>query len=261
MVPPLLPDTLFAQSLTTHPPTTETPITTSTIQHLSLTPHQEGGYFVETDRSPLLIPNPFNTPTNPPGPAADHDSTRNASTTIYYLLTPCSPVGHFHRNKARTVHTLHRGRGRYLLIHEDGRVETFLVGENLGRGERLQWVVEGGIWKASYLLPDVEGGRVESKGGLLISETVVPGFEFRDHEFMTGEGLRGLVGERAAELSWLSKRGRGNVLSACRCVAVSTSWNLRLGFAECAFERTPSKLAMDRAKGTSRIPVSRLTAP
>lgn len=132
--------------------------------------HPEGGYFVETDRDPRKVPNPFTH-------TSDSDSVRNASTTIFYLLTSDSPVGSFHRNKARTVHTLHRGRGRYVIIHpvdesegigEKARIETFVVGQNIDKGERLQWIVEGDRWKASFLLPDEEG--TGESGGLLISE-------------------------------------------------------------------------------------------
>jgi len=54
------------------------------------------------------------------------------------------------------------------------RIESFVVGRNVEKGERLQWVVEGGKYKASFLL-DVkseEGSRVDCAecGGLLISE-------------------------------------------------------------------------------------------
>lgn len=48
------------------------------------------------------------------------------------------------------------------------RVETFVVGKNVEKGERLQWIVDGGKYKASFLLPDDEGG--EQSEGLLISE-------------------------------------------------------------------------------------------
>ena len=84
--------------------------------------------------------------------------SRNASTTIHYLLTPSSPLGAWHRNKARTIHTLHRGRGVYVIIHADevggygvddgdggefwtgkARVEVFTVGPDVLKGERLQW--------------------------------------------------------------------------------------------------------------------------
>lgn len=102
------------------------------------------------------------------------------------------------------MHTLHHGRGRYVLIHadDDNRLESFVVGKNVAKGERLQWIVEGGKYKASFLLPDQEGeGKSE---GLLISETVVPGFEFCDHDFLSPEGLEELVSApKAQELSWL----------------------------------------------------------
>ena len=69
------------------------------------------------------------------------------------------------------------------------------------KGERLQWVVEGNTPKASFLLVDKDG---EGSGGLLISETVIPGFEYCDHEFLSAERLLQLVGkEKEEELNWL----------------------------------------------------------
>lgn len=202
------------------PPPPPSPAITTLLTTLALLPHPEGGFFSETDRDPLLIPSPF----PPPPPTATHHrpgfnptlrpgfnpTLRNASTSIFYLLTPSSPQGHFHRNRSRTVHTLHRGRGRYVIIHPpettggEVKVETFVVGGDVAKGERLQWIVEGGVWKASFLLPDREGG--EGSEGLLISETVVPGFEYEDHEFLGRTGLRGLLGEGEGGLGWLVRR-------------------------------------------------------
>ena len=62
-----------------------------------------------------------------------------------------------------------------MIIHADekeegkkARIETFVVGHDIHGGERVQWLVEGGKYKASFLLPDVEGG--SDSEGLLISE-------------------------------------------------------------------------------------------
>lgn len=76
------------------------------------------------------------------------------------------------------MHIWQRGRGRYVIIHADevdgsvenakARVETFVVGPNVEAGERMQWVVEGGKYKAYFLLPDEPEG--ETSSGLLISE-------------------------------------------------------------------------------------------
>ena len=66
----------------------------------------------------------------------------------------------------------------------------------------MQWIVEGGKWKCSFLLPDVENEEEcgeGSRGGLLISETVVPGFEFCDHDFLRGEELEGMLGGEEGE--------------------------------------------------------------
>ena len=169
---------LLVPSFTPSPNTSEPFPVQLLIKALNLQQHPEGGYFVETDRDPLLVPNPFH-------PQPPTDATRNASTTIFYLLTPSSPMGVFHRNKGRTVHTLHRGRGRYVILHppetEGGtgggkaRIETFVVGQDTEKGERLQWIVQGGRWKASFLLPDGNnddrnGGEKGQSQGLLISE-------------------------------------------------------------------------------------------
>ena len=203
---------VFRPTFTPSQDSKEPPYIEELIAKLDLQPHIEGGFFVESDRAPDTVPSPFpiekssTSELAPKRPGFD-PKLRNSSTTIYYLLTPNGPQGGFHRNKGRTVHTLHKGRGRYVIIHADDsgkekRIETFVVGPDVARGERLQWIVDGGKYKASYLLPDKVGGK--DSQGLLISETVVPGFEFCDHDFLSPQGLNELLGnERAEELSWL----------------------------------------------------------
>ena len=46
-----------------------------------------------------------------------------------------------------------------------------MVGHDINAGERLQWVVDGGKYKASCLLEDVDGG--DGSDGLLISEVPI----------------------------------------------------------------------------------------
>lgn len=86
------------------------------------------------------------------------------------------------------------------------RVEVFTVGQNVLAGEKLQWIVEGGKYKTSFLLPDTEDGS-ESEEGLLISETVVPGFEFSDHDFMKMGRFEALIAEeRKEDMRWMVRR-------------------------------------------------------
>lgn len=67
-------------------------------------------------------------------------------------------MGRFHKHDALTVHSLHKGRGTYALIRDNGDIETFRVGMVVERGEKMQWVVPGGIWKASWLADGEEEG-------------------------------------------------------------------------------------------------------
>ena len=132
------------------------------IKSLDLTGHIEGGYFRRTfqsDHRPLI-------PTD--------CGKRFNFTSIYYLLTEQSPVGHFNLNKSDVVHYFHMGDSiTYYLIHPDGRLEVTVMGTNLLAGEKLQLTVHGGIWKACKLT----GG---PHGYGLISEGVSPGFEYED---------------------------------------------------------------------------------
>jgi predicted cupin superfamily sugar epimerase len=189
----------------------EDPSIKSLLDNLNLQPHPEGGYYVETHRAPEQIATPF-------GSKDSGDNTRSTSTTIFYLLTPAAPLGAFHRNRGRTVHTWHRGRGRYVIIHANevgrkdnskARVESFVVGPNHERGERLQWIVDGGNYKASFLLPDSpdhDANEDRTSNGLLISEVVIPGFEFEDHEFLRREEMHKLLTtEQSRELNWMLK--------------------------------------------------------
>lgn len=157
----------------------ESPSIQSRLTNHNFQPHPEGGYYKETHRSSQQIPNPFQSTTDK---AEDEkNNTRAASSSIQYLLTPGSPLGAFHRNLAHTVHTWHAGRGRYIVIYPDevkggnwggrAQIETFLVGPDAGRGECQEWVVEGGKYKGSFLLPDSPGcGKEDATEGLLISE-------------------------------------------------------------------------------------------
>ncbi|KAM0340099.1 hypothetical protein ACHAPU_010672 [Fusarium lateritium] len=197
----------------------ESPRSKSLIEALSLELHIEGGYFRQTDANPITVPSPYSAEALSDktlalsGPTREgyEAETRRLSTTIFYLLTPRQSQGNFHRNRSRVIHTLHRGRGRYVLIHPGGRIESYVVGNAVERGERIQWIVEGDVWKASYLLPyepsSTQSSDQEEPEGLLISETVVPGFEYHDHAFLTQQGIRELLKEdQVRELEWLVRR-------------------------------------------------------
>ena len=87
-------------------------------------------------------------------------------------------------------------------------METYVVGQDVLGGEKLQWIVDGGKYKASFLLPDEKEGEDSiSREGCLISETVVPGFEFADHDFMRRERAEALLTqEQVQEMGWMLRK-------------------------------------------------------
>lgn len=139
---------------------TTSPDRQALIEQLGLEAHVEGGFFRRTfqadHREQVATP----------------DGQRYTMTSIYYLLTRESPVGHWHLNRSDILHFYHLGAPvHYYLIHPDGRLETAVLGPDLAAGQQLQLVVRGGVWKASHL-PEGDYG--------LISEAVSPGFDYAD---------------------------------------------------------------------------------
>ncbi|HEY8157848.1 MAG TPA: cupin domain-containing protein [Methylobacter sp.] len=130
------------------------------IEKLSLEPHIEGGYFSRTYSSDLKTD------------IADSSKSRCLLSSIFYMLTDDSPIGHLHKNKSDIIHYFHGGSPlTYLILHPDGHLETRILGDDLDNGQQLQLIVKGGCWKATELKMGEFG---------LISEAVSPGFDYDD---------------------------------------------------------------------------------
>lgn len=154
------------------------------IAALELEPHVEGGYYRRTFQSDQRAM------------VEIEGGLRYLMTSIYYLLTEDSPIGHFHLNQSDIVHYYHLGDGiQYSLIFPDGTLKTVVMGNDVVAGECLQLHVPGGVWKASQL----KGG---SAGFGLISEAVSPGFDFTDMEM----GDRQKLTEKFPEYSALVEK-------------------------------------------------------
>lgn len=152
------------------------------MERLNLAPHPEGGYFrrIYTDERAF----------------ATTAGNRSLVSSIHYLLTRDSPVGHLHRNRSVILHYLQDGGPvEYVLLPGPGACERVVLGH--GEGERMFLAVPGGCWKASRLV----GGASHA----LVSEVVVPGFDGADHEFMRLATLRRDFPALAAELLSLTR--------------------------------------------------------
>ena len=148
---------------------------------LKLEPHPEGGYFRRSYASPTV------------GSLGPNGEQRPLASSIYYLLASDSPIGCLHVNTSDIVHYFHSGSPlRYHLISPQGNYESVLLGNDVRAGQLPQLVVPGGFLKATELEQGEYG---------LISEAVVPGFDYADMRFVTTEELQRRCPEQATQLS------------------------------------------------------------
>lgn len=130
---------------------------------------QEGGFYRETYRSATLLAEE--------ALPDDYIGDRNASTAIYFLITPqeCSAL---HILPTDEVFHFYLGDPVEMLrLYPDGAADVQLLGTDLAKGERPQVVVPGGVW---------QGCQLQAGGELaLLGCTVAPGFDFRDFHVAT----------------------------------------------------------------------------
>ncbi len=151
--------------------------TQQVIDALQLESHIEGGYFRPTYESPDKI-----TIHSEKGAGE-----RLAVTTIFYMLTKDSPVGHWHKNRSDILHFFQMGSPlTYWILSPEGEIKTHVLGPDLEKGQQLQLLVPGGFWKATTL----EAGEYG-----LLSEAVTPGFVYEDMQLAKEADIRPLVSE------------------------------------------------------------------
>ncbi len=130
------------------------------IQHLSMLPHPEGGYYKETYRCAERM-------------TTTDGRERNVCTAIYYLLQD-EEKSRFHRIKSDEIWLFHQGQTLEIVMLEDGVQRSVFLGNDVENGEVPQAVVPAGAWFGA--------GLKEGKGYALVSCTVAPGFDFEDFE-------------------------------------------------------------------------------
>jgi predicted cupin superfamily sugar epimerase len=130
------------------------------IQKLQLQPHPEGGFYQETYRSEAIM-------------TTTEGLVRNVSTAIYFLLEN-EEKSHFHRIKSDEAWFFHQGESIEIVILDDGKLQTIVLGNNLEKGEVPQAIVPANVWFASRIKHGI--------GYALVSCTVAPGFDFADFE-------------------------------------------------------------------------------
>ena len=124
------------------------------IAALSMQPHPEGGWYVETWR------------------AEAQKGARGSGTAIYYLLE-AGQRSHWHRIDAAEIWHFYAGAALQLSISKDGQEATpHTLGPDVLSGARPQIIVPPHAWQAA-----------ESLGPwTLVGCTVSPGFQFEHFE-------------------------------------------------------------------------------
>jgi predicted cupin superfamily sugar epimerase len=132
------------------------------VSHLNLHPHPEGGYFSEHYRSPMaFLPEGF-------------EGKRPYATSIFFLLEK-GQFSALHRIKSDEIWHFYLGYPLEIVeIDQAGNWTSTILGQDLGKGQLLSYVVKAGNWFGSR----------PSKGSQfsLVGCTVAPGFDFQDFE-------------------------------------------------------------------------------
>tara|TARA_R110001599_G_scaffold123516_3_gene295914 strand:- start:5443 stop:5991 length:549 start_codon:yes stop_codon:yes gene_type:complete len=151
------------------------------IEMLDLAPLPwEGGYYRETWRSNVSIPQP--------ALGAEYDGPRAAGTSIYYMLTS-ETVSKMHRLPSPETFHFYMGEPVEMLLLHAQISDTVVFGQDIMVGQKLQFTVPGMVWMGARLLPAVPGSALPGHGFALMGTTVAPGFDFDDLEMGDGDSL------------------------------------------------------------------------
>lgn len=128
--------------------------------------HPEGGWFRESHRSTGVIPRSVL-------PAA-FAGQRCYSTAVFFLLQK-GERSLLHRLASEEVwHFYLGGPLRLVQLDSEGGAETFLLGQDVAAGQKLQHVVPAGTWFGAFPEPGSDYA--------FVGATVAPGFDFADFE-------------------------------------------------------------------------------
>ena len=141
-------------------------------EKLQMEPHPEGGYFRQTYRADLILPQQ-----SLPGFAG----ARAASTAIYFLLEDRN-FSAFHRLKSDEVWHFYAGVALDVhVLDAEGKHAVISLGTDLEAAQLPQAVVRAGCWFGSHVQ--------YWTGWALVGCTVAPGFDFADFELGKREEL------------------------------------------------------------------------
>jgi predicted cupin superfamily sugar epimerase len=151
---------------------------------LGMKPHpKEGGYFVETYRSGVVVEQ------------EGYPGQRSLCTAIYYMLTATS-FSALHKVTGDEIFHFYAGDAVEMLqLFPDGSSDLVTLGPEPLSGMKFQHLVAGGVWQGARL---VKGGQYA-----LLGTTMAPGFDFEDYTTGDREELIARYPDRAGLISQL----------------------------------------------------------
>lgn len=138
------------------------------IKKLGLSPHPEGGYYLETYRSRDLL--------KKSALPSRYDGDRCASTAIYYLLEKDNFSALHQVQSDEIFHFYLGGPVEIFVISPDGRAETAVIGNDIESGQLPQYTVLKGSIQGLRVAPGFDFA--------LLGSTVAPGFDFADFKLI-----------------------------------------------------------------------------
>lgn len=143
------------------------------VDHYSLQPHPEGGWYKQTYKSAELIAHA----SLPPRFKGD----RAFSTAIYFMLA-AGDFSAFHRIQSDECWHFYAGDPlEVFIITHKGDLEIITLGNDISKGQLFQYVVPAGCWFASR--------PAKNSPFSFVGCTVAPGFDFADFEMATTDRL------------------------------------------------------------------------
>ena len=136
------------------------------IDELGLQRHPEGGWFVETFRSPNTV-------------TTDDGRVRSASTAIFFLLER-GDFSAWHSVASDEAWMFHAGAPLALHLLDETDHREIWLGADVATGQRPQFVVPAGVLQAAHSTGE----------WTLVSCTVAPGFDFADFEMPDRDTLQ-----------------------------------------------------------------------
>jgi predicted cupin superfamily sugar epimerase len=144
------------------------------IRHLRLHPHPEGGFYVQSYRSPEHIPLP--------ALPSRFTGSKVFATAIYYLLE-CGDFSAFHKIKSDECWHFYAGGSLCIhVIQSNGDYYVVYLGSDIVNTEVFQCSIPAGAWFAVEPAPGTTFG--------LAGCTVAPGFDFEDFEMANKKNLQ-----------------------------------------------------------------------